>query len=83
MNAICEPKVVSCLLGHFRTAEAPIVHVMQEDLPHVSYFALKQIQKKIDGQIIIVSITSFIRFTIFTFYMSKHVQGILSIHIML
>jgi len=36
MNAICEPKVVSCLLGHFRTAEAPIVHVMQEDLPHLS-----------------------------------------------
>lgn len=54
------------MLGHFRTGEAPIVHVMQEDLPHVSYFALKLIQKKIDGQIIIVSITSFIRFTIFT-----------------
>jgi len=29
-------KVVSSLLGHFRTAEAPIVHVMQEDLPHLS-----------------------------------------------
>ena len=69
MNAICELKVVSSLLGHFRTAEAPIVHVMQEDLPHVSFFALKQIQKKISGQIIIVSITSltkFVRFIIFT-----------------
>ena len=48
MNAICKLKVVSSLLGHFRTAKAPIVHVMQEDLPHVSFFALKQIQKKIN-----------------------------------
>jgi len=29
-------KVVSCLLAHFRAAKAPIVHVMQEDLPHLS-----------------------------------------------
>jgi len=29
-------KVVSGLLAHFRAAKAPVVHVMQEDLPHLS-----------------------------------------------
>ena len=30
-------QVVGCLLDHFRAAKAPVVHVMQEDLPHVSH----------------------------------------------
>jgi len=29
-------KVVSGLLAHFRAAKAPVLHVMQEDLPHLS-----------------------------------------------
>lgn len=29
-------EVVASLLAHFRAAKAPIVHVMQEDLPHLS-----------------------------------------------
>ena len=75
MNAICELKVVSSLLGHFRTAEAPIVHVMQEDLPHVSFFCcFETIQKKID---IIISITEFISFTRSTTFVSQfsHVRA--------
>ena len=35
--------MVSNLLGHFRAAKAPIVHVMQEDLPHVSQFLDTQV----------------------------------------
>ena len=34
---------MSSLLGHFRAAKAPIVHVMQEDLPHVSQFLDTQV----------------------------------------
>ena len=38
------------MLAHFRAAKAPVVHVMQEDLPHVSCFAFKQFKRKLTDE---------------------------------